>query len=248
MSRPGAITVALTHGAYVPIDGTSAVVIDQLRAGTTITTALSNGARRVIPVTSVDEALARRDSLRRENPRSRVLLGGERGGVLIPGFDLGNSPREYTRERVQDADIVFTTTNGTAALHAARHSPLVIMACLANLSAAAALVDREPRPISILCAGTHGMVGLDDALVAGAMVRRLPGRPLSEDDAPRLCLACWEHSAENPRNALAASLGGRGLIALHQHEDLDLCARVDITTVVPRMTADGSLVPASPGD
>lgn len=243
MTRPGPITVALTHGAYVPGVGTIAVVIDQLRAGTTITMALTNGARRVIPVTSVDEALARRDSLRRENPGRRVLLGGERGGVLIPGFDLGNSPREYTRERVEGADIVFTTTNGTAALHAARSSPLVVVACLANLSAAAAVVDREPRPISIICAGTHGLVGLDDALVAGAMVRCLPDRPLAEDDAARLCLTWWDDAAEDIRNALASSLGGRGLIALNQHEDLEFCAQIDITSVVPRPMADGSLMP-----
>jgi 2-phosphosulfolactate phosphatase len=248
MADAAPISVCLTHAAYRRDDACSVVVIDQLRAGTTIPMALSNGAGRVIPVTSVDEALARRDSLRRENPSSRVLLGGERGGVLIPGFDLGNSPREYTRERVEHADIIFTTTNGTAALHAARHSPLVVVACLANLSAAAAVVDREPRSISILCAGTHGMVGLDDALVAGALVRRLSDRPLSEDDAARLCLACWDHAAEDIRTALASSLGGRGLLALNQHEDLDFCAQIDLTGVVPRLTTDGSLVPASLGE
>lgn len=244
MARAAPISVSLTHAAYARDEACSAVVIDQLRAGTTITMALTNGARRVIPVTSVDEALARRDSLRRENPGRRVLLGGERGGVLIPGFDLGNSPREYTRERVEDADIVFTTTNGTAALHAARNSPLVVVACLANLSAAAAVVDREPRPISIICAGTHGLVGLDDALVAGAMVRWLPDRPLAEDDAARLCLTWWDDAAEDIRNALASSLGGRGLIALNQHEDLDFCAQIDLTTVVPRLMPDGTLMPA----
>lgn len=240
MARAAPITVSLTHAAYVRDDACSAVVIDQLRAGTTTTMALANGARRVIPVPTVDEALA----LRRESPSRRVLLGGERGGVLIPGFDLGNSPREYTRERVEGADIVFTTTNGTAALHAARHSALVVVACLANLSAAAALVDREARAITIICAGTHGMVGLDDALVAGAMVRCMPDRPLSEDDAARLCLTWWDDAAEDIRHALAVSLGGRGLIALNQHEDLDFCARVDITNVVPRLMADGSLMPA----
>lgn len=244
MARLAPISVSLTHGAYVRDDACSAVVIDQLRAGTTITMALANSARRVIPVPTVDEALARRETLRRENPSRRVLLGGERGGVLIPGFDLGNSPREYTRERVEGADIVFTTTNGTAALHAARHSALVVVACLANLSAAAALIDRQARAISIICAGTHGMVGLDDALVAGAMVRCMPDRPLSEDDAARLCVTWWDDVAEDIRHALAVSLGGRGLIALNQHEDLDFCAQVDITTVVPRLMADGSLVPA----
>lgn len=244
MARPAPISVSLTHAAYVRDDACSAVVIDQLRAGTTITMALANGARRVIPVPTVDEALARREALRRESPSRRVLLGGERGGVLIPGFDLGNSPREYTPERVEGADIVFTTTNGTAALHAAEHSALVVVACLANLSAAAAVGEREPRAISIICAGTHGMVGLDDALVAGAMVRCMSDRPLSEDDAARLCLAWWDDAAEDIRDALAVSLGGRGLIELNQHEDMDFCARVDITNVVPRLMADGSLVPA----
>lgn len=244
MARPAPILVWLTHAAFVRDESCSAVVVDQLRAGTTITMALACGARRVIPVPTVEEALARREALRREGPARRVLLGGERGGVVIPGFDLGNSPREYTRERVEDADIVFTTTNGTAALHAARNSALVVVACLANLRAAAAVVDREPRPISIICAGTHGLVGLDDALVAGAMVRRLADRPLAEDDAARLCLTWWDDAAGDIRNALASSLGGRGLVALNQHEDLDFCAQVDLTSVVPRLMPDGSLMPA----
>lgn len=241
MPRPGSISVALTHAAFARDDGACALVIDQLRAGTTITIALASGARRVIPVPTVDEALARRDALRHEHPSRRVLLGGERGGVLIPGFDLGNSPRQYTRDRVENADIVFTTTNGTAAIHAARDCPLVLVACLANLSAAAALADRHARSISIICAGTHGQVGLDDALVAGALVRKLGDRPLSDDDAPRLCRAWWDQSAPNIRDALGASLGGRGLLALGQQDDLDFCSQVDITTLVPRLMPDGSL-------
>lgn len=250
MSSLGTLSVALTHATHPRnVQGCVAVVIDQLRAASTITAALASGAHRVIPVPSVEEALQRKSDLRRRDPARSVLLGGERGGVLIPGFDLGNSPREYTPERVAGADIVFTTTNGTAALHATQReghaADQVLVACLSNVGSCADVLAHDPRRVWIICAGTHGLVSADDALVAGALVERLTalGRPLG-DDAARMCLETWRAAKHDLRAALEASLGGRGLIALGQDDDLEWCARVDTTTIVPRLDAEGSLIPA----
>ncbi len=114
------------------VAGGVAVVIDVIRASTTITTALSHDAEAVYPVETVDEARALSDTF-----ETVPLLGGERGGVRIDGFNLGNSPREYTPAEVRHRRIVFTTTNGTAAIAACREAAEILIGGLVNRSAVA---------------------------------------------------------------------------------------------------------------
>lgn len=235
-------------------EGGVAVVIDQLRASSTITAALAAGAMWVRPVVSVEEARAQAAAASRGMPSppgvARVLLGGERGGVRIEGFDLANSPEEYTRERVGGRGIVFTTTNGTAALAHAARARRVVVGCLANLSAVSRAVQGESGTLHLVCAGTHGLIGLDDVLTAGAFVEDLlhHGRAVVEDDSALLALeTCRRTRMAGPIGVLGAlrtSLGGRNLLALGLDADLQWCARSSVLDVVPEFDVRTGLITA----
>ena len=148
--------------------GGTAVVIDVLRAATTIAYALEAGAAQVIPCREISEALA----LAQRFPADEIMLGGERDGLPIDGFQLGNSPEEYSPDRVAGKTVIFTTTNGTRAMAHARAADEVLVAAFVDASAIVArLLDREK--IGILCAGTDGHISEDDVLLAGLLVDRL---------------------------------------------------------------------------
>lgn len=227
------VEVALTPAdiARLPqrdLGGTICVVFDVLRATSTILTALSNGARRVYPVVTVEEALALRATT-----LPGALLGGERGGRRIDGFDLGNSPREYTPELVAGRDIVTTTTNGTAALQACAGAAAVHAGALLNLRALAAyLAIRTPETPTLLlvCAGTGERFALEDGFAAGALLARLtaPDSVRHEwtlDDAAVAMLALYKRWRPRPLAALQASDNGRRLTEIGLDGDLEWCAR-----------------------
>ena len=155
--------------------GAVCVVFDVLRATSTMVTALHHGARAIVPVAEIAEALA----IRRQQPD--ILLGGERDGVRIRSaqtgdvdFDLGNSPREYTAAVVRDKTIVSTTTNGTRALRACAGAQTVLAASFLNLSATASWLRQvQPTEVMLVCAGTRENVATEDVLAAGALVEML---------------------------------------------------------------------------
>ncbi len=218
------------------------VMIDTLRASTSMTTALVNGATSIVPALTVEEATMTAAALRERG--ASVLLGGERGGVRIPGFDLDNSPRSFSIDRVSGATIVFTSTNGTAALRHATGAARVLIGGLVNLGAVCAAIAGDERPVHLLCAATRGDVTLDDAIVAGAFAERLTraGRGFSSDDTARLCAMAWASiagaSGEEPdrdsvARALSSGRGGRNLIRLGLHADIVDCAAMDSLNALP---------------
>jgi 2-phosphosulfolactate phosphatase len=151
------------------LDGRAALVIDVLRATTTVVAACVAGCRSVIPVP--DEASARRVAGR--FPAGECLLAGERGGDPIPGFDLGNSPLEFTRDRVSGRVIVLTTTNGTGAMLAAAPAAAAGVAALTNAAAAARWALEQQADLTLLCSGEKGGFCLEDAVCAGFVVEAL---------------------------------------------------------------------------
>jgi 2-phosphosulfolactate phosphatase len=159
------------------------VVFDVLRATSTFVTALHHGAKAIVPVSEIAEALA----LRQKQPD--VLLGGERDGVRIRAdqtggidFDLGNSPREYTPETVRGKTIVSTTTNGTRALRACTGAQKVLAASFLNLTATAQFIRRlQPAQIVLVCAGTRENTALEDVLAAGALGEMLVNEPVAQN-------------------------------------------------------------------
>jgi 2-phosphosulfolactate phosphatase len=202
-------------------------VIDVIRATSTIVTALAHGAPGVVSVAGVDDAFA----LKERNPEA--LLAGERGGRALPGFDLGNSPEDFTAERVQGRPLILTTTNGTQALAVCAGARAVMTASFLNLDAVAArLLEIEP-PWIIVCAGCNGEFGVDDAVVAGALAEAL-GRE-------HALVSLYRSVRGDLAATLLGSAAGRELLKVGLEKDVPFCAQLNLFSIVPTLGADGVL-------
>jgi len=204
------------------------VVIDVIRATSTICQALAAGYRRVLCAAEVEEARAVRDA------RGEGVLGGERHAVRIPGFDLGNSPREYVEPAGET--LVLSTTNGTrAVVAAALRCERVFIASLLNLSAVVEAARAAGEDVVVVCAGVQGTLALDDAFVAGRIVERLGWERTDAAVAAARLAATWSGAEE----AVRASKSGRNLMenAPELEPDIPFCARESILDVVPRLVA-----------
>jgi 2-phosphosulfolactate phosphatase len=226
------VHVAFTPGE--PPEASVAIVIDVLRATTTIAHALSQGYERVLACSGLDRARELRTRL-----GNGTLLAGERGCVRPEGFDFGNSPREFADGRPRGSTLVLTTTNGTrAVVAAASRAETVLVGSLANLTACAAAAARTARTakgdVLVQCAGVLGEFAIDDAYTAGRFVSEL-----------RVWLAEWEPSdaaqaaeaiaASFPSAAdgLGASASARNLRAADLADDVRYCAREGVLEIVP---------------
>ncbi|QDT70181.1 putative 2-phosphosulfolactate phosphatase [Planctomycetes bacterium MalM25] len=221
--------------------GDAVVVIDLLRASTTITQALASGARDVTAFREVGDVIW---AANEQPDRDELVLGGERGGEIIEGFDLGNSPAEYTADEVYDRRVFFTTTNGTLALQHTRLASRVVVGAIVNLSAVVEALADEPR-VHLLCAGTNGHVTREDQLAAGAIAHELIARGGHEpSDRAAAMRGEWEElltaaraAGQSPRARLAEELrttqGGKNLLALGMDDDLPRCAAIDALGLVP---------------
>jgi 2-phosphosulfolactate phosphatase len=214
------------------------VVIDVLRATTTLAHAFHAGINSVYPVAEIPLALTLAEELRASG--EEVLLGGERDGVALPGFDFGNSPIEYSWERCQGRILVFTTTNGTRALLHARSAARLLTAGFVNFSAVCEMLLEERRPVHLLCAGSNGHISLEDSLLAGSFVAALHfERELELNDSARLAWDTFEGHGLLLEEALKRSMGGRHLLRIGLGEDIPLCASVDHLMLVPEVRYDG---------
>ena len=215
------------------VQGRVVAVIDVLRASTSIAAALANGARTVVPVEDVDEAMTRA----KQFERGQVRLAGERKMLAIPGFDMGNSPVEFTREAVQDRTVLITTTNGTSALMALQGARDIVIASYVNLSVVSVMLKAAARAndISIVCAGTEGHFSLEDAACAGRYVRSLtqPGSSLTLNDAARACALIDGKYGDDIAEIFRDSWHGQALAEAGFGDDLVACAAVDSHPVVP---------------
>lgn len=217
--------------------GDTVVVIDVLRASTTIAFALAAGAREIIPCLQVADA---RELKRRLS--DGAVLGGEREGVKIEGFDLGNSPREYVEDVVSGKTVIFTTTNGTRALQTCMGADRVIVGAFVNLSAVCEAV-RDDERVHLLCAGTRGEITREDVLVAGAMTEQLYVEQLSltMNDSAQIAIDAWQTATGGSREpqviarCLKLTQGGRNLSELGMGGDIRLAAAVDMVPVLPEL-------------
>jgi len=225
------------------------VVADVIRATSSMVAALHSGARSVFPVASVDEAARLAQNL----GRGEVLLCGERRGLPIEGFDLGNSPGEFVAERVAGKALVMTTTNGTQALLAVAELPSpkggrgdgeggssmgrgVLIGSFLNLGAVAASLAAGGDPVSIVCAGRAGMFALEDAVFAGALANRLlelVDGGLERNDAAVAAMAMAKRFGRSLRPLLRRTAAGQAIIEIGLEDDLDFCADGDRFDIVP---------------
>jgi len=225
---------------------TVCVVFDVLRATSTMITALANGAEAIIPVAEISEALAIR------NQRPDVLLAGEREGLRIRAaltgsidFDLGNSPREFTPERVADQTIVMTTTNGTRALRACAGANTVLIGSFLNLAAVADWLRRErPKNLLLVCAGTVEQAAYEDALAAGALCDLVWDAYAEGGIADSAVIAREIHRAAEG-NLLAAvehARNGRRLLAVPElRGDVPACLGRDTLPLLARFTDEAGV-------
>jgi len=207
--------------------GSVAVVIDVIRATSTIATALAQGAEGVQPVAAVEDAFV----LKAEDPEA--VLAGERGGQMVEGFDLGNSPEDFMRKRINNRRVILTTTNGTQALAACVGARAVVTASLLNVDAVAERLQQLRPPWLVICAGCNGFFGVDDAIVAGALAEAL------EQDHAFVHL--WRSVKKDLTGALLGSEAGRELARVGLAKDVPYCAQVSKLSVVPVLGEDGVL-------
>jgi len=225
----------LTHQSCTERDfyGRTAVVIDVLRATSSIITAFMSDVETVIPIAEIAEALALRESM------PQALLAGEREGERLWGFDFGNSPFEFTREAVAGRVIIACTTNGTAAMQKAAAASQIWLCALLNARAVAQKArDEEVSTLAILCAGTDGSPSLDDTVAAGAILYHLKSFTDISDhnlnDAALMALRLYESYADTDMHqVLALSRHGQKLIRFGRGHDVSYCARQDISVIVP---------------
>lgn len=256
-SEPAKVFVHLLP-ALIPsesLKGGVAVVVDVLRATTVIVRALAAGCTAVIPCREIGEA----ETVAASFPRDAVLLAGERAGLPIRGFDLGNSPGQFTAEVCRDKTIVMTTTNGTRAILASLKAETVYVASFNNLKATAGeiavqlLKKHHGHTVHIVCAGTDGQISLEDSLLAGALASHIAnvfdlgpesavdGRIFS--DEALMTLTQWlevaRFSRERPLwRLLSLGRGGRNLLAIGCEPDIVEAAGLDSCDVVAKLLRD----------
>jgi 2-phosphosulfolactate phosphatase len=211
------------------LSGKSVVVIDALRATTTMTVAFENGAGAFIPVATVEEA---RDLVAR-NPG--YLLAGERRARPLEGFHLGNSPRDFRPDKVKGKTIVMTTTNGTRALVAARGGAEVYLGSFLNLTALCGRLAEAGRDVLVACSGEKGLFCLEDAVCGGAIVERLEklGVAGAKTDAASAAKILYEQCEGNIYGLLCTCEWGVYLEGLGLGKDVRICAQVDSSKAVP---------------
>lgn len=230
------LDVYLTADELARSDSTGRVVavIDVLRASTTIVTALANGARAVVPFADADELMTRA----RQFERGDVRLAGERKMMPIEGFDLGNSPAQFTKEAVGGMTVLLTTTNGTRALVGAQGAADIVVAAYVNVSVVTAMLRTALRggtDVTIACSGQDGHYALEDAACAGRYVRMVTKRlsGVAMNDAAHSCALLARNYGDDIASVFRDAAHGRALADAGFEGDLALCAAVDAYPIVP---------------
>jgi 2-phosphosulfolactate phosphatase len=211
--------------------GKTVVVIDVLRATTTMIIALENGCSGFIPVSTVEEAM----QLAALKKDPDLLLGGERNAMPLEGFHLGNSPRDYRPEKVRGKVVVLTTTNGTQALLAARKAAEVFIGAFLNISALSRRLEETGRDVIIACSGEKSLFCLEDTVCGGAIIDRLEqeGVSLLKNDAAMAAKVLYEYYEGDIHGMLAGCDWGQYLESVGLGKDLRICAQTDSSQLVP---------------
>ncbi|WP_366923517.1 2-phosphosulfolactate phosphatase [Metallumcola ferriviriculae] len=214
------ITLIMRSEDINNLKGRVAVVIDVLRATSTMVTALRNGAEAVVPFLSPEDARAFFQS-----HDGDYLMCGERGGVKLPGFHLGNSPLEYRRDVIAGKTLLMTTTNGTRAIRGCEAAEEVLIGSTLNAHAVAKRIKEIDKSAALVCAGTKGNFSLDDFAAAGAIIKYLTKMcKVSLADSAQAALLLTEQ--HNLRSIFNQSLHGQRLVELGFEKDVDYCSQL----------------------
>lgn len=204
------------------------VIIDVFRASSCIVTAFAHGAASIVPTETVAEA--------RQYGKKGWLIGGERYGKNLEGFHFGNSPSDFSADRIRGRDIAFTTTNGTRALMKSVKGSDILIGCFLNAQACADKARSLHRDILLFCAGTRGEFSLEDGLSAGCILHHLKERDpaIPCDDEGLALLHAYRNSRDQLGELLALSRSGQHLITLGRQGDISDCVPINRYKIVPR--------------
>ncbi len=241
MPAPAArFDVALLPAAAEPLDDTVVVVVDVLRATTTIVSALANGAAEVIPAPSVEAARKLHQKL-----GAGSIIGGERQGKIVDGFHQGNSPVEYTPEVVKGKRLILATTNGTVAMEQCRAAREVIIGAMVNVDAVAERVYTEPK-VCVMCSGTDRIITSEDVCFAGLLMQRVLAKRAAADleqpfltDAASIALDHWRSVNQQVQQGkpladfFRVARGGINLVRIGHDADIVFASNIDSFTSVP---------------
>ena len=207
------------------------IVIDVLRCCSTIVTALANAAEGVIPTKTLKEARV----LHKKHPE--FILAGERRGIKPKGFDLGNSPLEFSPQRVKEKHIILTTTSGTKALISSKEAKYVFTGAFLNAEATAKaalkIAEREETGISFISAGTDGRFSLEDFICAGAIAESFPADDIEHSDAVLAALLAFRQARKSLDRVIQSGYHARYLLSQGFEEDVKFCSQLNVFKIVP---------------
>lgn len=208
------------------------VIIDIFRATSSICYGIENGAEAIIPVAEVEEC----ESYREQG--LDYLLAAERNGEVVSGFDFGNSPFSYTKEKVAGKTIVLTTTNGTQALHLSRKAKKIVIGSFLNLTSLSSWLKTQQENILLVCAGWKNNFNLEDTLFAGAVVDQLKDHGFKLDDAAIAADDLFQTGKSDISQYLKKTSHSERLKKLGIEKDIEFCLQVDLTTAIPVLDGD----------
>lgn len=230
MEKKLTVDVCLSPYLY-PIhhkDDAIVVVIDILRATTAMCTAFHYGVDKMIPVATVEEAT--------EYKNKGFMVGAERNGIALDGFDFGNSPFSYMTDKIRDKTIVISTTNGTQAIEAARNAHMVVIGAFTNITALSNWLIAQNRSVLLLCSGWKNRFNWEDSIFAGAVTKRLLNAGLHKTgDAALAMVFLYDESQKNRIRFLRNSSHAARLAAMGLKKDIKYCFQLDQTDVIPVM-------------
>lgn len=211
------------------------VVVDVLRATTSICSAFAHGAKAIIPVQTLQEA--------QQAKENGYIVAAERNGIPLDFADFGNSPSQFTRERVGNKEIVYSTTNGTKTIYLALQSKAVVIGAFSNISVLTEWIATQHAPVVILCAGWKGKYNIEDSAFAGALAQRLLLLPdyYTHCDSAITAIDMWEQHAQNLRPLIEKSAQYSRLKSNNLHDCIDFCLTQDTCNVIP-IFSDGKLI------
>jgi 2-phosphosulfolactate phosphatase len=222
------LTPALFHLHSKDIENKQVVVIDILRATTTMVVAYENGAQNVVPLEHLEDALVYRDK--------GYLIAGERNGEKVDGFDMGNSPQEFTKDIVEGRNIVLSTTNGTKAINACSAAKYRYVSSFRNIDAMAKTIIENNLDVLLFCAGWKDKFNLEDTVFAGALAQQLIDNGFTtNDDATRMACSLWNLAKPNLAAFLADASHVQRFKSLHIESDLEVCLRFNTYSDVVRV-------------
>jgi 2-phosphosulfolactate phosphatase len=218
--------------------GKTAVIIDVLRASSSITTAISNGAKKIIPVADMSDAMKIANTMDQKD----FLLCGEKDGSKIEGYHLGNSPAEYTPDVVENKTLIFNTTNGTKAIKKSSLANKIYVGTFLNQQAILNALKEHEDEIVLVCSGWQGRLSIEDTLFAGSIVHSIVGGnlPDSAKDGAKVAFGLFEKFGDDLEGAISKSDHAKRLAELVPNGDISFCCKVNEFDVLPGMR-DGIL-------